>query len=358
MNVAVIFGGKSCEHNVSIVTGLMALGDFPPEYNAIPVYIDESGVWRTGKEYFNYDTYSSSKRRLGGKEVHFVPDSQWLYGRGGKKISKIDCCLICNHGANGEDGSLQGLLQMYGIPYTGSDVCASAVGMNKSVMKKLFAAESIPTVKSITVKNSDYTGDSFGCIEQIKSELRFPVIVKPNRAGSSIGIGIAHGYDELFAALRQAFEWDNEAIVENALNDFEEYNCAVTCGEASEVEKPVGWKEFLTYEDKYLSKSSEVGREFPAKIPPELTKQIREYAVKAYNAVGADGIARVDFLYCDGELYVNEINTVPGSLSAYFYKEGTAHVIRKLVKRAVEAYRERGRLKYKFNKYVSNGAKK
>ena len=259
MTVAVLFGGKSCEHNVSVVTGVQALARFPKEHKAVPVYIDERGVWYTGKQYADIAVYRE-KGSHGGKEVHVRPSSPYLYTKNGKKLCKIDCFLLCNHGVNGEDGSVQGLLQLSGIPYTGSKVAASAAGMRKDMMKRLFAAADLPMVPYVTVRADEYVNDSLAVIEKIKKELRFPMIVKPCQAGSSIGISVAHDYNQLFAAIRVALEWDIEAVVECALENFEEYNCAVLCGQPSEVEKPVGWKEFLTYEDKYLSKSDGVGR--------------------------------------------------------------------------------------------------
>lgn len=358
MTVAVIFGGRSCEHNVSIVTGVQALSDFPVEHKAIPVYIDERGEWHTGKEYADISMYSKRTGKYPGKEVHLRPASPYLYAKNGKKIAKLDCCLLCTHGAGGEDGSLQGIIEAAGIAYTGSGISASSVGMDKSVMKRLFKEAGLPIVPYITLSAEEYVNDSYAALEKIKSELKFPLIVKPRKAGSSIGIGIAHDYGELFTAVRIALEWDTCAVIETALENFEEFNCAVLCGEASEVEKPVGWKDFLTYEDKYLSKSDGVGREFPAKITEELKEDIRGLAVKAYEAIGADGVARVDFLYADGVLYVNEINTIPGSLSSYFYDKGGEYVIRKSIERAQKTFAAGRRLKYAYKPFRGEHGKK
>lgn len=357
MTVGVFFGGKSCEHNVSIVTGVQAIAGFPREHKAVPVYIDRDGVWHTGGGYADINFYSGEKSKDKGKEVHLRPSSPYLYAKNGKKVCKLDCCLICNHGLGGEDGSLQGLIELSGIPYTGSGILASAAGLDKAVMKKLFSAASLPVLPHVTISAEEYVNDSYSALERIKS-LSFPLIVKPCNLGSSIGIGIAHDLIELYAAIRAALEWDGRAVIERALENFEEYNCAVLCGEASEVEKPVGWKDYLTYEDKYLSKSSGVGREFPAKIDDELRSKIRDLAVKVASAVGADGVSRVDFLCKDGELYVNEINTVPGSLSAYFYDGGESYVINKLISRAIEVHRGKQKRKYAYKPYNGEKGKK
>ncbi len=359
MTVGVFFGGRSCEHNVSIVTGLQAIGEFPDEHKAVAVYIDEKGVWHTGKEYTDIAFYAQRKRSAyPGKEVYLRPSSPYLYTKNGKKLCRLDCCLLCNHGMGGEDGSLQGLLELAGLPYTGSGICASAVGMDKGMMKRLFAQAELPILPYVTMSGEEYVRDAYGVLEAIKAKLAFPLIVKPCNLGSSIGIALAHGYDELFTAIRVALEWDTRVVIEKALEDFEEFNCAVLCGEASEVEKPVGWKDFLTYEDKYLSKSQGVGREYPAKIDDALREKIRSTAVAAYNAVGADGVARVDFLYKDGELYVNEINTIPGSLSSYFFKGGTPYVIGKLLERAQAVFSAKRRLKYAYRPFAGEKGKK
>ena len=349
MTVGVIFGGKSCEHNVSIVTGVQTLSELPSKYKAVPIYIDESGVWHNGKELGDIEYYS--KRKDTCKEVHLRPSSPYLYAKNGRKLYKIDCMIVCCHGVNGEDGSLQGLLQLSGIPYTGSGVLASAAGLDKSVMKRLFKEAGLPVVPFVTVSADEYVSDPYAALEAIKSTLSYPLIVKPCNLGSSIGIGIARDLSDLFTCLRAALEWDTKAVVEHALEDFEEYNCAVLLGKPSEVEKPVGWKDYLTYEDKYLSKSEGVGREFPAKIPSELSDEIKSLAVKAYDAIGADGVARVDFLYKDGELFVNEINTVPGSLSSYLFKGGLKEVADKIIERAVVVNSAKRRLKYAYKPF-------
>lgn len=357
MNVDVFFGGRSCEHNVSVVTGVQAMAEFPSEHKAIPVYIDEKGVWHTGKEYTDIAFYAEPKKSYPGKEVHLRPSSPYLYAKNGKKLHKLDCCLLCNHGLYGEDGCLQGLMELSGIPYTGSGVLASSVGMDKSVMKKLFAQAGLPVLPYVTVTAREYVQDSYSALERIKENLRYPLIVKPCNLGSSIGIAIARDVNGLYTAIRTALEWDGSAVIENALEEFEEFNCSVLCGEASEVEKPVGWKDFLTYEDKYLSKSDSIGREFPANISDELRGKIRDAALAAARAVGADGVSRVDFLYKDGELYVNEINTIPGSLSGYFWDGGTARVIAQIIERAKERHAAKKRLKYAYKPYKGGGIK-
>ncbi|MDE7394996.1 MAG: hypothetical protein K2M95_02605 [Clostridiales bacterium] len=229
--------------------------------------------------------------------------------------------------------------------------------MDKEMQKRLFSAAGLSVLPYVAFDADAYVNDSYTVIERLKKELAFPIIVKPCNLGSSIGISLAHTYDELFAAVRVALSFDTRVVAENALQDFEEYNCAVLLGEPSEVEKPVGWKDFLSYEDKYLRKSTGTRREFPAAIPEDLRARIREAAATAYAAVGASGVARVDFLHKDGALYVNEINTIPGSLAAYFYEGGTPYVIERLLQQAKEVFGAKQRRTFAYKPFSGEGAK-
>jgi D-alanine-D-alanine ligase len=254
---------------------------------------------------------------------------------------------------------LQGLLELSGVPYTCSGVGASAAAMDKSVMKRLFERAGLKDLPYESFSYSEYKDNLFAVAERIKANLAFPLIVKPARAGSSIGIGVAHDFKQLFDAVDAAFLWDNNVIIENALEDFTELNCAVlgaagTCAAdgsngavASEIEKPVGWTEFLSYGDKYVKKSKGNGRVFPADIEPEMRERVQAAAVAAFNALGCGGVARADFLLKDGELYINEINSVPGALSNYLFPDlSFSALIDKLLEIALEEHKRRGRLWY------------
>lgn len=348
--LAIIFGGKSCERNVSVATGIQVV-NLAKKHKVVPIYVDGNGVWRTDKA---YDTVSGVKT-VKGKKVHLRPASNYLFAESGKKLCAIDCAVICCHGLNGEDGTLQGLLQLSGIPYTGSGVAASAVGMDKVLMKRVFRDAGLPQVEFTPLRLCDYNSDFYGCVDKFK-DAEFPLIVKPANLGSSIGITMAHDADELIKGIRTAFEWDNEVVVEEALTDFTEINCAVFGRGneliASELEQPVGWSEFLTYKDKYSNGLKE-GRKMPAPISDELTAQIKELALKAFSAVGASGIARIDFMVKGETAYVNEINTIPGSLAAYLFAFGDRikpeRLIDELVELAKAEQRARDRLKYSYD---------
>jgi D-alanine-D-alanine ligase len=301
---------------------VQAAGAAGERHKVVPVYIDGDGMWLVGKNLDKISTYQNGKR-VRGRRVHMRPGEPVLRYKSGRAAHKIDAALLCVHGANGEDGSLQGLLRLCGVPFTGSGILGSAVGMDKIVMKKLFIGAGLPVLPFVDFTADDYARNAAAVTERIGRGLRFPLIVKPANLGSSIGVGIARDFDGLSAAIAAALEWDTRVVVENALEDFCEYNCAVLGGSGSltvsEVEQPVGWKEFLTFEDKYFDKKGGASRKFPAAVSAALRSKIRAAAALAFKTLLCSGVARVDFLYKDGDLYVNEINTIPGSLSHYLF---------------------------------------
>lgn len=352
MNIAVFFGGKSCEHNISVATGVQTANLLAYKGNKVfCVYIDRSGKWKCSRSFFNVNAF---KGRTGGRRVYFLPgDDRLRFGIGLKKV-RIDCAVLCLHGRNGEDGTVQGALEASGVAYTGGDVFSSAAGMDKQMMKKLFRADKIPSLKCVTVKKSESIENA---VKKIKFSLGFPVIVKPARAGSSIGIGVCRDEESLVKSLDSAFMWDSKAVVERALTDFTELNCAVIGDgdnfEVSYPEKPTSFSDFLTYDEKYHGKAKYgSGREFPAKIDENITEKVRALAVKAFQSVGASGIARVDFLLENGtnKLYVNEINTIPGSLALYLFPEKSKrHTLETLIDIAIRRKKETDGLLYVYD---------
>lgn len=289
--------------------------------NCVGVYIDSDGVWWAAE---HFDSVSAVRNnRFDGKRVHLRPADNFLYCKN-KRLYKVDVALLCMHGILGEDGTLQGLLEMCGIPYTGSDVAASAVGMNKLRSKAAFEQAGLKVLPYVAVKHADYVADASAAIAAVET-LGYPVIVKPCNLGSSIGITMAEDRNALFKSLRVAFEWDGTAIVEKALTDFTEVNCAVLgdCydGElrVSDTEQPVGWKSFLTFADKYAGDVKSVRHKIPAEIGVELNYEVQSQAERAFRSVGCSGVARVDFMVKRDEIYVNEINTIPGSLSCALF---------------------------------------
>ncbi len=343
--ITVFFGGRSCEHDISIITGLQALSACNGK--CAPVYIDNDGVWWTGE---GFDSVNAVKyKRFKGRPVHIRPGEPFLYSKN-KKLFRIDAALLCMHGMFGEDGTLQGLLKMCGIPFTGSDVLASAIGMNKLESKRVFKQAGLPVVPYIAVTRQEYSHDVSHALKAVKDDLKFPVIVKPCNLGSSIGISVATTQTELFAAMRVAFEWDDTAIIEKALENFTEVNCAVI-GDSentadgdrssyvvSDTEQPVGWKNFLTFADKYSGDVKATRHKIPAEVGDEINDRIKDMAITAFDAVGCAGVARIDFMVQKADIYVNEINTIPGSLAHPLFASDVdfPHLIDMLIDLAVK----------------------
>lgn len=313
--IAVFFGGRSCEHDISIITGLQAMSAC--KRKCVGVYIDCDGLWWAA------DCFDSAaavrNKKFKGKPVHIRPSEPYLYCKN-KRVGRIDAALLCMHGVLGEDGALQGLLEMCGVPYTGSGVEASAIGMNKLRTKSVFESAGLEVLPYVPLTRTEYVKNANAAISGAQ-KIGYPIIVKPCNLGSSIGISVAKSDTELFTALRVAFEWDDVVIMEKALADFTEVNCAVIeCGDGelkiSETEQPVGWKTFLTFADKYSGDVKSERRKSPADVGDDVNAQIQRSAEAAYKAVGCSGVARVDFLVKDGHVYANEINTIPGSLAS------------------------------------------
>ena len=351
--VGVIFGGRSVEHEVSIVTAHQLMEVLAARHEVIPIYIDRGGRWFTGSALNDLEVFRGERWEQAGEEVH-LPATFGFGGllvqgsrlKGSRKIS-LDVVVPAIHGTYGEDGTLQGLLELAGLPYAGSGVAASAVGMDKVAMKTAFRGAGLPLVPDVLVDLERQDGLERGLTE-IEETLGYPAFVKPVKAGSSVGIGKARDRAALAELVDIAGRYDTRVLVEKAMENCIEINCSVLGGggrepRASVCEQPVAWEEFLSFEDKYMrgskgrggeqrstapggTKSAEgmasLDRRIPAPISEELTKQIQENALAAFRTVGAAGVARIDsFLNTEtGQTWVMEINTVPGSFAFYLWE--------------------------------------
>ncbi|MDR3264297.1 MAG: D-alanine--D-alanine ligase [Clostridiales bacterium] len=321
-NILVIFGGKSCEHDISVITALQALKNADREkYDIFPLYIKD-GMY-TGKALEDLKTYADfdgAKKAL--KKAEFVNGGiRFFKCPSFKKYVKADCALICCHGGVGENGQLQGLLEFYGIPYTSAGTAAAAVFMDKTLTKEFAYANKLPILPYYVIKDGK---------AEMPNDLEYPLIVKPASLGSSIGISVAHNADELKSACDIAAQFDSKIIVEKALSDFTEINCAAVRDGGdiivSECERPVSWKEFLSFDEKYGGGGDGMKgqrREYPAKIPNNIKKAVQNFTRAVYSHMDMKGSVRIDFLIdkTDGFVYLNEINTVPGSLAYYLFTE-------------------------------------
>ncbi len=389
INLGVIFGGRSVEHEVSVLTALQAIAAADREkYDIVPIYITKDQKFYTGEKLLEVSNYKDLDALLKNSvRVMPVPAEgkmeliRWpVKGFGAKTAASVDVVLTATHGTHVEDGTLQGFLEYMGVPYTGCNVFASASGMDKWIMKSLFKEAGLPVAKGIRVEKWDYYASSSEKIALCEKELGYPIIVKPVNLGSSVGITLAADETELREGIENAFELASVIICEKAVSPLREINCAVLGdaenARASQCEEPVTHDKLLTYADKYQGGSkagakgakgakgggskgmSGLSRIFPAPITAEQESRVKELAVKAFKALGASGVARVDFLLNaeTGELFVNEINTIPGSLSFYLWEPMSfTQLIDELVSLALKRNREDKSIHYSFNSNLLGG---
>lgn len=346
-NVAVFFGGRSVEHEISVISALQAINAFDTDkYNVVPVYISKSGRWYTGPELLEVRNYRDMKKLVASAtEVYMRPEygdynlyrSQGnLLGKKAPVIVRLDAALPVLHGSHGEDGIFEGLLETIGIPYAGCDTLSSANGMDKITMKMILDACDVPVVDYVWFTDGQWRTRREEMLDKVEKKLGYPVIVKPANLGSSVGIRKAADRAELAKAIDNAEKFSNRLIVEHMVGQLQEINCSVL-GNADDCrpsvcEEPVKSGDFLSYEDKYMSGGGSKGgskqgmqsseRRVPADLPAETTERIRRMACDTFSALGCHGVSRVDVMIdrADGSIYVNEINTIPGSLSFYLWE--------------------------------------
>ena len=349
--VAMMFGGKTVEHEVSVISGIQAFKAMDTDkYEVIPVYLTKENDMYTGSDIGDIKAYRdipgllkrSQKVILVNEDgrIKLVPYPPKMFG--GAKPVEIDVAFPVVHGTNVEDGALQGYLKTVGVPFVGPDVTSSAISMDKAVTKAVLKEAGVPVLDANVYTMADYR-DPEGIADDIEKTIGYPVIIKPVNLGSSVGIGIAKSRDELIDAIDDAFRYAARVMAEHAISKLREINCSVLGNEneaeASECEEPLTSGEILSYEDKYVSGGGKKGgakgrggskgsgmanlsRKIPAELSPERREEIRELAVKSFKALGCCGVSRIDFMIDEEEdkLYFNEINPIPGSLSFYLWE--------------------------------------
>ena len=382
ITVGVLFGGRSVENEISVVTASQVMESMDRDkYEIVPIYIAKTGKWYTGKELLDLKRYKDMPSLFRDcTEVYFksIYGDRNLYSNGGflgreKVVARIDTILPTLHGTNCEDGTLQGVLEVIGIPYVGCNTFASANGMDKISMKQILRDSGISVVDFVWFTDKEWDHSHKETVEKIEKSLAYPVIVKPANSGSSVGISPAHNEQELVDAIDNAAQFTTRIIVERMLSNLKEVNCSVmgdyyNC-KASECEVPLRSGEILSYSDKYqgggtkgakgakcgakMSAGSKLGskgmsslkRELPARIPTDVTALVKDYAIRTFKTLGCEGLARVDLMIDqdDNRVYVNEINTIPGSLSSYLWDYTGipfGEVIDTLIARSFERARE------------------
>lgn len=340
-NVGVVFGGRSVENEISVITANQAIQAMDKEkYDITPIYITKTGKWYSGEALLNVDNYRDTKKLLSMcEEVYMRPcygDTNLYRVKKGlfqkNVVAKLDVVLPALHGTNCEDGTFQGIMEFCGIPYTGCNTLASANGMDKITMKMILKECGIPVVDYCWFSDKEWDDKKDVTVANVESKLGYPVIVKPANSGSSVGIRAAHNREELLDAVDYAISFTNRVIIEKYVQKLKEVNCAVLGNyyecTPSVCEVPVRSGEILSYQDKYMSggKQSQgmrsTQREIPANLPDESTAFIQQAACDTFRALDCDGVARIDFIIDEatGDIYVNEINTIPGSLSYYLWE--------------------------------------
>ena len=318
MNIVVVFGGKSVEHEISIISAFQVIEALKTKYEVTPVYISKNNEFYYDKKMKDIEYFKSNKKIIKkGNRVSFLKNKKGFYLKGKKKIY-FDLIFPIVHGKGSEDGSVLSYFKFNGFPVVGNSSLFYALAQNKGMTKKVLDGLSIYNVPYKVISRGD---------EYSRDDFNFPCIVKPNNLGSSLGITIVNNFIELEKAIAYAFRVDNEVIVEDYLEDSSEYNISVINNggvlETSKIEKVEKGKMF-TFEEKYLSGNKKKGlaskeRKFSVKeIDKKLKKEIEETSKKIYKEFNGSGVVRIDYLYKD-KLYVNEINAIPGSYSFYLW---------------------------------------
>lgn len=388
-HVGVIFGSRSCEREVAIISAvqLMRFAD-PEKYDIVPVYIDEHGSWYTGealKEIGTYKPFNPEKKGIrkvfpdlssGSGALLYLNKGSGLLAKDKLEIAaRIDVYIVVMHGMNGEDGTLQGLMELANIPYTSTGVTGSAVGMDKIIMKEFFRGADLPVLPGEWYTRREYAEDAPKIISDVSGKLGFPVFVKPANLGSSIGVSRADNEEELKDALELAFEYDRRVLVEKGLDKPVELNCSVLGYDdellASPIEMPLNQDEFLDFRDKYLGGNGSKGmaslsRVLPAPIEDSLKNEIEEMSKKIFRLMDCKGVVRIDYMFdrLSEKLFITEINTIPGSLAFYLWeKDGISYreLIDRMIACAEKAHDDRNKTNYAYTsdilKGVSFGAK-
>jgi D-alanine-D-alanine ligase len=369
--VGVIFGGRSVEHEVSVVTGHQVMEALGPRYEIIPIYVTREGQWFSSPRLNDLSVYRENRWETVADEILLAAGSGGLMAPGGRlrgpRTIGIDVVIPAIHGTFGEDGTLQGLLELADLPYTGSGVVASAVGMDKVMMKAAFEAAGLPTVPHALVSSTQLDADREQVVDRCEQTIGYPAFVKPSRLGSSVGISKARDRGSLTSALEVARRYDHRILVEKAIEGCIEVNCSVLGGgsrrpRVSVCDQPIPWEEFLSFSDKYMrggkvAKSGGMAaqeRIIPAPISEALADRVRANAIAAFGAVDASGVARVDCFLNEetGDTWVMEINTAPGSFSFYLWEPtglSFSALLDELIDIALETHAAKSQLMFSFD---------
>jgi D-alanine-D-alanine ligase len=350
LRIGVIYGGRSGEHEVSVASAAAIFKHLDPaKYEAVPIRIEKTGGWALGDQAPKALSAAEVIAQQGRQTLQTVEPSAAVTGNG------IDVVFPVLHGPYGEDGTVQGLLELANVPYVGAGVLGSAAGMDKGVMKTLFAAAGLPVGPYVVIFRRDWEGKERQVTARVAGSLGYPVFVKPANLGSSVGISKARSDAELVDAMKLALEFDRKIVIEAAVPQAREIECSVLGNDEPEASIPgeiVPSKEFYDYEAKYLAGGSK--ELIPAPLTPAQVRTVQDLSIRAFRAVECAGMARVDFLMNGGtgDIVVNEVNTIPGFTTISMYPKlwqasGLAYpdLLDRLIALAIERHAEKQRLK-------------
>lgn len=387
IKVGVIYGGESVEHEVSVISAMQAMNKLDQEkYEIIPIYITKDREWYTGEMLKDIEVYQdlSLIKKYGKNVVLYCNNGSFVLQKKTfpkSVVAEVDIILPIVHGTNVEDGGLQGYLQTIGVPFVGSDVYASVVGQDKVFMKDIWKNAKLPMTDYVWFYDVDYKQDSDAVIEKVE-KLAYPVIVKPATTGSSVGIAVCSKREELVEAIDDAIQYDKKILVEEVVENLKEVNIAVMGNyeyqKVSEIEEVLSGNKFLTYADKYIGdgkgklKGAKVpmkgtskgmasaNRKLPAELPDKVRKEVEEVAVEAFKTLGSSGNSRIDFLVDEkkNKVYINEINSIPGSLAFYLWEAkgiDFSTILDEMINIGVKDYKKRVSKTHSFETNILKG---
>jgi len=374
LNIGVFFGSRTPEHDVSIASAYAVMMGLAKNerYNVLPIYITRDGKWLYNESFKDIKSFKdiNEVENKPGSRVSLLLNErpitlQFKKGFSRRKIV-LDMAFPVFHGSNGEDGSFQGLFELLDVSYCSSGILGSALGMDKTIMKDVFKAHNVPIVKYLAFLKDDFENNKSEVIASIESEINYPIFVKPNRLGSSIGVSKVQNKESLIQAIEVAIHFDDKFIIEEGVEKVKEINCSVRRIEGkiktSLTEEVISQKHFLTFEDKYLSGGGTMSGaknkvNIPANVPEEINAEIQNLSKIIFKVFNCGGVPRIDFLYDaeGGKLYVNEINTIPGALQAHLWKKSGVEFVDLLdgmVEDAIRAHKEKKAVSYEFQSNI------
>lgn len=395
IRVGVIFGGESVEHEVSIISAIQAMNKMDEDkYEIIPIYITKDREWFTGDMLKDIDVYQDLDliKRYGENVVLYYKNGSYILqkknGLFKRTVKEIDIAFPIVHGTNVEDGVLQGYLQTIGIPFVGPNVYGAVAGQDKTIMKDIWKGLSLPMTDYVWFYDVDYRQDAEEVLKKIR-KLKYPVIIKPATTGSSVGISVCENEESLKEGIDEALQYDTKIIVEEVVENLKEVNIAVMGNyenqKVSEIEEVLSGNKFLTFTDKYIgggkgktkggikvrgkSKGmASTNRKLPADLDKKTREEIETIAVEAFKALGSSGNSRIDFLIDTkkNKVYINEINSIPGSLAFYLWEAKNldfTKVLDEMINIGIKDYKKRMSKTHSFESnilagFASNGGAK